>query len=174
MTANWKRIGLLLLAGGLVGCGGSIKGNSGPDGSTTGACSSLGACECMAASDRCAARTEACWCPSECDPQIVCICGGGRFLACEDKSVSASCTTALAAVQAKCTGQSFVQDIGDLCSSAADPACVAGCLATLNSTGSCSQIDCRFCRLCDCAASVAPNPFAACLQTCAPPLPEQH
>ena len=171
MMANRKRIGFLLLAVGLFGCGGSIKGNTGPDGSTTGGCSSLGACECMGASDRCAARTEACWCPDVCGLPIDCICGGGRFLACDDKAVAASCATALAAVQAKCAGQSFVQYIGDVCSSGSDPTCVAGCLAKLNSTGSCSEIDCGFCTLCDCAPSTAPNPFRACLQTCAPPLP---
>lgn len=173
MTAHRKRIGLFLAALGLLaGCGGSINGNTGPDGSTTGACASLGACACMAASDRCVGRTEACYCPTECDPNIACICGGGRFLGCEDKAVFAGCTTALATVQAKCTGQAFVQYIGGLCSSAADPTCVAGCLATLNNTGSCAEIDCYFCPACDCAPPTTPSPFRACLQTCAPPLPE--
>jgi hypothetical protein len=164
------RIGLLGLAAGLLGCGGSIKG---PDGSTTGACASLGACECMAASDRCAARTESCYCPTACDPQIVCICGGGRFLACEEKATFASCRTQLAAVQAKCAGQAFAHDIGDICSTGADPTCVAGCLASLNTGGSCSEIDCRFCRACDCDLPATPSPFADCLATCAPPLPER-
>jgi len=172
MTAKRRRIGLFLAALGLLGgCGGSIKGNNGPDGATTTIpCSAMGECECMAASDRCAPRAQPCWC-SSCLP-IDCICGGGRFLACEDKSVSAVCTTWLATVQAKCTGQSFVQYIGGVCSSGADPICVAGCLANLNSHGSCSEIDCSFCPVCDCAAPATPSPFAACLQTCAPPLPE--
>jgi hypothetical protein len=69
----------------LLGCGGSLNGNKGPDGSTTAPCSSLGECDCYAASGRCAPRTEACWCPSQCAP-IECICGGGRFLGCEDSS----------------------------------------------------------------------------------------
>ena len=174
MTANRRRIGFFLAALGLLaGCGGSITGNNSPDGATTTIpCSAMGACACMEASDRCAARTEACYCPTSCDPNILCICGGGRFLACDDKAVSASCTTALAAVQAKCTGQPFVQDIGGVCSSGSDPTCVAGCLAKLNSTGSCSEIDCSFCLACDCAGPATPSPFAACLQTCAPVLPE--
>ena len=172
MTPHRKRIGLFLTVLGLLaGCGGSLKGND-PDGSTTGACASLGACECMAASDRCSARTQACYCPTSCDPNIACICGGGLFLACDDKAVSASCVTALAAVQTKCAGQSFVQYIGGVCSSGSDPTCVAGCLAKLNSTGSCAEIDCGFCPVCDCAAPATPSPFAACLRTCAPLLPE--
>jgi hypothetical protein len=195
MIANRKRVGLLVLAAGLIGCGGVTTGTTGTAGSTgtigtggtntgtagttgtggttgtTGACASLGACACMEAGDRCSARTEACWCPSECDPQIVCICGGGRFLACEDRTVVPSCANALAAVQAKCAGQSFVGFIGELCSSAADPTCVAGCLTKLNNTGSCSEIDCGFCTVCDCAGPATLSPFAACLQTCAPPLP---
>jgi len=167
-----NRTGPALLVLGLLGCGGSLKGN-GPDGSTpSGPCAALGACECYAASDRCVGRTEACWCPSACDPTIDCICGGGRFLACDDKAVFASCTTALAAVQAKCAGQSFVQYIGGVCSSGSDPTCVAGCLANLNSTGSCSEIDCAFCPVCDCGAFTTPNPFRACLATCTPLLPE--
>jgi hypothetical protein len=83
MTAKRKWVGMFLLAAGLLGCGGSI---SGPDGATTTIpCSAMGACECLAASDRCTARTEACWCPSECSPLIDCICGGGKFLACENR-----------------------------------------------------------------------------------------
>lgn len=184
-----NRTGLMLLMVGLLGCGGSITGTTGAGGTSgtggtantggttatggttgtggsTGACASLGACACMEASDRCSARTEACWCPSECDSNIVCICGGGRFLACDEKAVSANCTTALAAVQAKCAGQFFVQEIGDLCSSLGDPTCVAGCLAKLNSTGSCSEIDCSFCKACDCTGPATPSPFVACLATC--------
>lgn len=168
-------IGALLLLS--LGCGGSLNGNKGPDGSTTGQCASLGACECMAASDRCAARAEACWCPSECDPNIACICGGGRFLACEEKAVVASCASELAAVQAKCAGQPFVQYIAGLCTipttqvDATSPACIAGCLANLENTGSCSEIDCSFCPVCDCAGPTSPSPFSACLASCRQPLP---
>jgi hypothetical protein len=177
MRIDRKRFGILVVAMGLFGCGGSLKGGSGPDGSTGAACSSLGACACRAASDRCTARTEACWCPSECDPQIACICGGGRFLACEDNMVVASCASELAAVQSKCANQAFVQYIADLCTlpptymAAASPTCIAGCLANLNNTGSCSEIDCSFCPVCDCVGPATPSPFSACLDACrqAPP-----
>jgi hypothetical protein len=80
--------------------------------------------------------------------------------------VPASCTSALTAVEAKCAGQPFVQYIGGLCSSGFEPTCVGGCLATLNSTGSCSEIDCYFCPVCDCAAPATPSAFRACLATC--------
>jgi hypothetical protein len=172
MTAQWKPIGLLLLAAGLLACGGSLKGNGGADGSTPGACATLGACECMAASDLCAPRTEACYCPTSCDPNIACICGGGRFLACEEKAVFAGCASVFTAVQTKCAGQAFVQYIGGVCTSGSDPTCVANCLSALNNTGSCSEIDCYFCPACDCAAPPMPSPFRACLQTCTPLLPE--
>jgi hypothetical protein len=174
MTANRKRIGLVLVVFGLLaGCGGTITGSGGPDGATTTVpCSAMGACECLEASDRCAARTEACWCPSECSPLIDCICGGGKFLACENRSVSTACSNELTAVQTKCAGQAFVQFIGGICSSGSDPTCVAGCLAKLNGTGSCSEIDCSFCLSCLCPLPATPSPFAACLKTCAPPLPE--
>jgi hypothetical protein len=114
------------------------------------------------------ARTEACWCPSECNPQIACVCGGGQFLGCEDKVVVAACTTQLAAVQAKCANQSFVQYIGDLCTAARNPSCVSGCLANLATGGSCTEIDCGFCPVCDCAQPVTASPFAACLAGCTP------
>jgi hypothetical protein len=174
MTANRKRIGVFLAALGLpAGCGGSLNGSGGPDGATTTIpCSAMGACECYAASERCAPRTEACWCPDVCGVPIYCKCGGGRFLACENTSVIAACSNELAAVQTKCAGQSFVEFIGGICSSGSDPTCVAGCLAKLNSTGSCSEIDCSFCLSCLCALPATPSPFATCLQTCAPLLPE--
>jgi len=184
-----KLVAFSLLALSLVGCGGTITGSN-PDGSTgqgastgqggatgqggqggsTAPCSALSECECYMAGDRCTARTEACWCPDACAP-IDCICAGGRFLGCQDNTVVASCTTALTAVETKCAGQSFVEFLDAICSSAGNPTCVAGCLANLAATGSCSEIDCGFCTLCDCAPSTAPNPFRACLQTCAPPLP---
>ena len=172
MRNDRKRFGILVVAMALLGCGGSLNSNKGPDGSTTGACSSLGACECMAASDRCTAVTESCWCPSECDPNITCICGGGRFLACQDKDLVAVCADWLTVVQSKCAGQPFVQYIGDLCNSAVNPHCVSGCLANLSNTGSCSEIDCSFCPVCDCAPPAAQSPFATCLASCRPPPPE--
>jgi hypothetical protein len=168
MPRQSKLVGILSLAVAFAACGGSIKGN-GPDGATTTIpCGAMGACECMAASDRCAARTEACWCPSECNPQIACVCGGGQFLGCDDKAVVAACTTQLAAVQAKCANQSFVQYISDVCTSAGRPSCVTACLANLATGGSCTEIDCGFCPVCDCAQPAAPSPFAACLAACAP------
>jgi hypothetical protein len=175
MHTNGKRIAPLLVALGFLGCGGSLKGNPGPDGSTSpGACSSLGACECMAASDRCVSRTEACWCPSECDSNIVCVCGGGRFLGCEDKNIVNVCSDWLAAVQAKCAGQPFVQYIDSICvNTVGDPLCTAGCLANLENTGSCSEIDCSFCPVCDCAPPATRSTFAACLQACRPPPPPE-
>ena len=92
-TAGTTGTGGTTGAGGTTGTAGTTDtGGTGGTGGTAGACASLGACACMQAGDRCVARTEACWCPSECDPQIVCVCGGGRFLACEDKPVVPSCT----------------------------------------------------------------------------------
>ncbi len=144
MTAARHQVVVLALATALLGCGGSL--NKTGDGSTTTACSSLGACECMA-SDRCAPRTEACWCPSECNPQIACVCGGGQFLACEERSVVTVCSDWLTAVQSKCAGQPFVQYIGYLCCSRpATRLCAAACLANLKDNGSCSEIDCSFAR----------------------------
>lgn len=43
------------------------------------------ACGCRERAD-CQLVTEACWCPSECDPKIACICGGGKFVRCEAKN----------------------------------------------------------------------------------------
>jgi hypothetical protein len=160
-----------VLAIGLLGCGGSLNSNTGPDGSSAGACAPLGACECMAASDRCTLLAEPCWCPSECDPNITCICGGGRSLGCEDKALVGSCTAWLTVVQNKCAGQSFVQHIGDLCTTTANPNCVSFCLANLDNSGQCSEIDCSFCPLCDCAPPAAQSPFATCLASCRPPPP---
>jgi hypothetical protein len=179
MRIEANRVGLLLLAIAVLDCGGSITGGGrmtgqgGQGGATTTVpCSAMGACECMAASDRCAARTEPCWCPSECNPQIECICGGGRFLGCEDQSIVASCNTALAAVQAKCADLPNVQYIADICATRADTACVAACLVNLKSSGACSEIDCGFCPVCDCAAPTVPSPFADCLGACPAPLPD--
>lgn len=44
------------------------------------------ACGCYARRDECRLVTEACWCPSECDATIACVCGGGAFLRCESKA----------------------------------------------------------------------------------------
>jgi len=146
-------------AGGTTGGGGT----TGAGGSTpTGPCASLSGCDCLAASDRCTPRSEACWCPTECNGNV-CVCGGGQFLACENKA--GSCASELAAVQTKCAGQSFIQFIGEICSGQ-NATCVAGCLANLKNTGSCSEIDCGFCTVCDCAAPAMPSPFATCLANC--------
>ena len=169
MRARSIGSGLLLLVLGLGGCGGSIKG-SGPDGSTpTGACASLGACECWAASDRCSMRTESCWCPSECNPNIACICGGGQFLGCEDKAAATACDAEMARVQTLCAGQPFVGDIGSLCAS--NGSCIAGCLAKLSTVDTCAQIDCSFCLACDCAGPAMPSAFSTCVNNCNLPPP---
>ena len=160
-----KIVALVIGLGLAAGCGSGTLGGPDGGGPPSNGCAALGACGCMAASDRCVSRTEACWCPSECAPEIVCICGGGRFLACEDKAptTAMACSTELARVQQACAMQPFVNYIGDLCSTR-DPTCVAGCLQNL---GSCSNIDCRFCTVCDCAEPIGPNPFAECLASCA-------
>jgi len=166
MIAVRTGVAVLAAAAGLLGCGGSLNK---PDGSTTttALCSTLSACACMAASDKCRPRTEACWCPSECDPQIACVCGGGQFLACDEKDVVGICSDWLAAVQAKCAGQPNVQYIADLCgNTGAEPFCTSICLANLKENGSCAEIDCSFCPTCDCAAPVASSTFAACLADC--------
>jgi hypothetical protein len=174
MSSVGKQVAAFWLGALLLGCGGSLS-KTGPDGATTTVpCTAMGACECRAASDRCAPRTEACWCPSECDPQIACVCGGGKFVACEDRAVINICADWLSAVQAKCAGQSFVQYIGDLCTgTAGDALCISSCLANLKETGSCSEIDCSFCPVCDCAGLAPVSPFASCLQACRTPQPER-
>lgn len=67
-----RRLLSLLLA--LAAC----SGGSGP-------CAQLNMCQCYARSSDCRMVTEACWCASECDARIACICGGGAFLRCESK-----------------------------------------------------------------------------------------
>ncbi len=42
-------------------------------------------CSCKARPD-CRAVTESCYCPNECGQKAVCICGGGKFLSCEQKT----------------------------------------------------------------------------------------
>ena len=166
MRMNAEPIGIALLAAALLGCGGSL--NKGPDGSTSGACSTLGACECMAANDRCSARTEACWCPSECNPNIACICGGGRFLGCDDRSVVSSCEAELARVEAMCGATAMVGQVRSLCATG-NPVCIQGCLAQLTTTQSCSQIVCGFCLTCDCVLPEMPSALKTCVDGCAQP-----
>jgi len=147
-------------------CGGGRFVSCG-DRAPTPPCSELSACDCLAASDRCVPRSEACWCPTECFPGSVCVCGGGKFLGCENKAVAGSCASELSAVQAKCAGQPFVQYIANICANPnSASACVAGCLANLRNTGSCSEIDCGFCTVCDCAGPAGVSPFASCLANC--------
>jgi hypothetical protein len=97
------------------------------------------------------------------------VCGGGQFLACEEKDIVAVCANWLSTVQAKCAGQAFVADLSGLCDAALNPLCVSGCLANLSATGSCSEIDCSFCQACDCAP-MTPSPFATCLRACVLPV----
>ena len=150
----------------LVACGGSIKSPGQDASAPTGACATLGACECAAAGDRCVARTEACYCPTSCDPNIVCICGGGEFLSCEDRVAVSTCSAQLARVQTLCAGKPFVEYIGGLCGT--NPTCVASCLQSLQTVDSCAQIDCYFCPVCDCAEP-PPSPLRACLSACRAP-----
>jgi hypothetical protein len=162
-------------AGGTTGTAGTLgsAGTTGTGGSTSLPCASLSACECVVNSDRCVPKTEACWCPSECFPgQIVdCVCGGGRFLACEDNAAVTACNAELAAVQTKCAGQAFIADIADICALSPRSTCVGACLADLKNTGSCAEIDCSFCRACDCAGPAMPSRFSTCLRNCSmPPL----
>jgi hypothetical protein len=160
-----KIVALVIGLGLAAGCGSGTLGG-GPDGGAppTNPCVALGACGCMAASDRCTARTEACYCPTECSPEIVCVCGGGHFLACEDKAATTTnaCLSQVARVQQACAAQPFVNYITDLCS-ARNPTCVASCLENLSS---CSEIDCRFCPVCDCAPPERANALDTCLQGC--------
>ena len=162
-------LAVILAVIGAISCGGSIAG-SGPDGSTQPvACGSLSECACYEASDRCAMRTESCWCPSVCDTKVVCVCGGGRFLGCEDRAVSSGCDAELARVQALCAGQPFASMIGGLCSS--NPSCIAGCLSQLGSADACTQIDCSFCTACDCLAPSPQSPLRTCVDACNLPSP---
>ena len=160
-----KIVALVIGLGLAAGCGSGTLG--GPDGAAppNNGCAALGACACMAASDRCTAKTEACYCPTECSPELVCVCGGGQFLACEDKvihSMPPYCTLQLSRVQQACAAQPFVQYIADICPTSND-ACVASCLGNLRS---CSEIDCSFCPVCDCAPPATESPLVACLASC--------
>jgi hypothetical protein len=162
---NGRFLEVFLLVVGLLGCGGSLNGQGGPDGSTTTPCSAMGACACMAASDRCSPRVEACWCPTECAPNIECFCGGGHFLACENRTITTTaCADELARVQTMCAGMAFAGSIGTLCN--VNPLCIAGCLDQLATVPSCSQIDCSFCQTCDCAGPTTPSAFRTCVTDC--------
>jgi len=150
---------------GLIGCGGSIKGTGGPDGSTpTAACSSLSVCDCWDASDRCQMQTTSCWCPNECNPQIECLCGGGQFIGCEDKTAATGCDAELARVQTLCSAQPFTSFLSNICSS--NSTCIAGCLSQLATADTCTQIDCSFCTTCDCLLPSTPSAFRACVDNC--------
>jgi len=167
-----RNLSLVLTVGALIGCGGSIKGGGGPDGSTQpGACAALGECECYAAGDRCAMRTEACWCPSVCDSKIACVCGGGQFLGCEDKAAATTCDGQLARVQTLCASQPFTSFLSGICST--NPSCVAGCLQQLGTADSCAQIDCSFCTTCDCLPPSPPSALRTCVTACISPPPPQ-
>jgi hypothetical protein len=75
-------IAMLALVG-AVGCGRATE--SSRSGLSTGSCETITtACDCYARQD-CVIKTEDCWCPSECVADLVCVCGGGRFLSCASK-----------------------------------------------------------------------------------------
>jgi len=166
-----------MLAGmlaGMMSCGGSINGN-GPDGSTqtqTVGCASLDECACYAAGDRCSMVTESCWCPIVCDSKVACVCGGGKFLGCQDSAGTQSCDAQVARVQNLCAGQPFTSFLNGICSSGAlNPTCVGGCLSQLTTVDSCAQIDCSFCTTCDCAGPAMPSQLRTCIDGCYPPPP---
>ena len=169
-----SRVAAVFLMLALSGCSGNLNGPGGPDAGsevhpTPALCSSLGACACYAAGERCAMRTEACWCPSECDPNIVCVCGGGQFLGCEDRAPAGTCDAELARVQTLCVGQPFVSFLSGLC--ATNPTCMMGCLQQLGAVDSCTQIDCSFCTACDCLSPSPPSALGVCVNNCSLPPP---
>jgi hypothetical protein len=173
--SGMKRVGHLVFAFAIAACGSSVLQHPdsgtpmGQDGAPTGACSSLGECACFAANDRCSMRTEACWCPSTCDPAIVCVCGGGQFLSCEEKRATGACGAEIARVTSLCAGKPFVQYLGEeQCSVNAD--CAAACFATnIVNVDTCAQIDCYFCPVCDCLPP-PPSPLRDCLAACRTPV----
>jgi hypothetical protein len=157
MTAFRTQLGLFLVAVGLLGCGGDAKAP----------CYSLGACACMAQSDRCETLTEACWCPSVCDSKISCVCGGGKFIACQDRPPPNDCYTQATRVTSLCAGTPFVDDIPWLCGSTFNPLCMGQCMSALTTTESCAQIDCSFCLSgCDCMPPSMPSAFRTCVESC--------
>jgi hypothetical protein len=168
MTAFRMHLGLFLVAVGLLGCGGNLNTNGAPDGSTpTVPCYTMGACACMAASDRCESLTEACWCASECNPNIACVCGGGKFIECHDRTPETACDNQASRVTSMCAGTPFVNEIPWLCTSGASPACMGQCLSALTTTESCAQIDCSFCLAgCDCTLPSMPSALRNCVVSC--------
>jgi hypothetical protein len=74
-------MGLGLLTAACAGRSGSPPG----DAKASSPCVGLDACACRTAAG-CKAVTEACYCATECDPAIRCICGGGKFLRCAPES----------------------------------------------------------------------------------------
>ena len=163
MTAVRRRIGIAAFAASLLGCGCSLNQ---PGANGSGACAAKTACECLAARDFCESRTEACWCPSECDPNSACTCGGGRFLACEEAGAAwTRCDRQATRVTSLCAGTEFVGSVYGLCVS--NPNCTAQCLSALTTTQSCAQIDCSFCDVgCDCLLPAMPSAFRTCLIGC--------
>jgi hypothetical protein len=174
MTDPRSRAAVLALLVALAGCSGSLSGQGGPDAGpdvhpTPALCSSLSACACYTNSDRCTMRTEACWCPSECDPNIACVCGGGQFLGCQDKATARACDAESARVQTLCAGRPFTSFLAGICST--DPTCMAACLQQLETVDSCTQIDCSFCTTCDCLSPSTPSPLRICINNCSLPPP---
>ena len=170
VEGNMTRIVSLVIGLGLAaGCGGGTLGggvaDGGPDAAApnNAACSTLDECACYAAIDRCQPQVEACWCPDMCAP-IDCICGGGRFLGCEVKAATTTmtCSVEAARVQQACAGNQYVGLIAEQCSSRY-PTCVADCLANL---GSCDEINCYLCELCDCAGPPTPSALNICISNC--------
>jgi hypothetical protein len=160
-----RTVGVLSVLLGLAGCGGSLNTNRGPDGTTTSPCFQMGACECMAASDRCEGVAEPCWCPSECDPNIACVCGGGKFLECHDRPPPYDCDRQFQRVSSLCSGTPFVKELGGLC--VINPDCMGQCMSALTTTESCAQIDCSFCSAaCDCTLQSMPSALRTCVEMC--------
>jgi hypothetical protein len=163
MTAIQRRIGIAAFAAGLLGC---TLDKIGPRNST--GCATMTACECLAASEHCESRTEGCWCPSECDPNISCVCGGGRFLACEERGAAWDrCDAQATRVLSLCAGTEFLDAVGSLCST--NPNCMTQCLGTLATPQSCAQIDCSFCSAgCDCPLPAMSSALRTCVVGCYP------
>ena len=119
MIATRKRVGLLVLAAGLLGCGGVTTGTGGTPGTggttSTGGTTGTGGTPGASATRRsnASAAAAASWRART-----------RRWLP--------ACGTALAAVQAKCTGQPFVGFIGEICVQTNEIHLTAGCLAKLN------------------------------------------
>jgi hypothetical protein len=76
-----KAMAMAMLLAGCAGHSGSTPG----DAKASSPCVGLDACACRAAAG-CRAVTQPCYCATECDPAIRCICGGGHFLRCAPES----------------------------------------------------------------------------------------